>query len=132
IDPADDLRAVIPHPLGPERALLAGDALHQHGVISADDHARAPFAAATAAFTASSMRSCGSIPSRSRTIAIASSSPVPWIVKTIGIFGFSSSQALTTPSAMTSVRAKAPQKLTSNAFTLGFASTISSAGMAFV
>ena len=65
-------------------------------------------------------------------MATASSSPVPWIVKMIGMAGLSSSQALITPSAITSVRAKAPQKFTSRHFTRGFASTIWSAGVALV
>src|SRR4029453_3890880 len=109
----DDPGAVVAHALGPEGALLARDALHQHGLAAADDHARVPRAAATAAFTASSIRSNGSMPSRSPTMAIPSSSPVPGMVKKIGICGLRSSHALMTPSAITSVRAKAPQKLTS-------------------
>ena len=85
VDAADDARAVVAHALRPERALLAGDALHQHGLAAAQDHARPPCAAATAALTASSIRSNGSMPSRSFTMAIASSSFVPWMVKKIGI-----------------------------------------------
>ena len=44
-------------------------------------------AASTAAFTASSIRSNGVMPSRSFTMAIASSSLVPWMVKKMGIAG---------------------------------------------
>ena len=72
------------------------------------------------------------MPSRSLTMAMASSSPVPWMVKKIGMLGFSSSQALITPSAITSVRANAPQKLTSRHLTRGLESTSSSAGLALV
>ena len=72
------------------------------------------------------------MPRRAFTMAMASSSPVPWMVKMIGIVGFKSSQASITPCAITSVRAKAPQKLTSRHFTLGLESTSCSAGLAFV
>ena len=54
---ANDPRAVGPHLVGPECALLARDAHHEHGFLAAHDHREAPFAASTAAFTASSMRS---------------------------------------------------------------------------
>ncbi len=42
IDAADDARAVVAHLLRPERALLAGDALHEHCFTAANDHARCP------------------------------------------------------------------------------------------
>ena len=59
------------------------------------------------------------MPSSSRTSVTASSSPVPWIEKNTGTFGLSFCQALTTPSAITSVRAKAPQKLIDQALHAG-------------
>ncbi|CEG08612.1 hypothetical protein BN961_02028 [Afipia felis] len=67
------------------------------------------------------------MPSRSRTSLTASSSPVPWIEKNTGTFGFSVSHAFTTPSAITSVRANAPQKLMTRLLTHGLDSTRSSA-----
>ena len=69
------------------------------------------------------------MPSRSITIWTASSSPVPWMVKNTGRVGCSSSQALRMPSVITSVRAKAPQKLISSDLTSGLASTNSKAGL---
>ena len=53
IDAADHMGAVGDHLLGPERALLAGDAEHDHAVFFAHDHD----AAFTAAWMASSMKS---------------------------------------------------------------------------
>ncbi len=57
IGAADNPRAIGPHLIGPERALLARDAHHEHGFVAAHDHCDAPFAAATAARTASSIKS---------------------------------------------------------------------------
>src|SRR3990167_759200 len=121
-------RAVSEHLLGPEASLAAGDSLHHHAIPAAHDHR----AAATAARTASSMRSKGSSSSRSRIRRTASSSPVPWTEKNTGKVGCSVSQARTTPSAMTSVRANAPQKLTIRLLTRGLASTSLSAAVALV
>ena len=59
---------------------------------------------------------------------MASSSPVPWMEKNTGTSGRRLSIALTTPSVMTSVRAKAPQKLTSRLLTFGFFSTSAQRG----
>src|SRR5262249_21032519 len=132
IDPAHDAGAVIAHALGPEAPLLAGDALHQHRLIGAQNHGEPPFAAATAASTASSIRSNGSSRNRSLTMAIAASSLVPCMVKNSGSLGFSSSRAVITPAIITSVRANAPQKFTSRHFTRPLASTSSSAGLALV
>ena len=72
------------------------------------------------------------MPSSSRTSLTASSSPVPWMEKNTGTFGSSLCQAFTTPSAITSVRAKAPQKLITRLFTPGLDSTRSSAISALV
>ena len=72
------------------------------------------------------------MPSCSRTSATASSSPVPWMEKNTGTLGASLCQALTTPSAITSVRAKAPQKLITRLLTPGLESTRSSAISDFV
>ena len=63
---------------------------------------------------------------------MASSSPVPWMVKKTGISGLSFFQAWTTPSAITSVRAKAPQKLTNSERMFGFFSRMVSAVSALV
>ena len=90
-------------------------------------------AASTAAFTASSIRSNGSMPSRSLTMRDR-------LVLAGAVDGeedrdasaSASFQALITPSAITSVRAKAPQKLTTRLFTRGLDSTSSSAGLALV
>ena len=38
LTPPTILRAVVAHALGPERALLAGDALHEHRLAAAQDH----------------------------------------------------------------------------------------------
>src|SRR4029077_9118585 len=112
-----DRGASLHHSFGPERALLSGDALNEHFLSTPVDHR----AASTAAFTASSISSKGSIPSLSRTSFTAYPPPVPWIEKKTGTFGFRASQARNTPSAMTSVRAKAPQKMTARLFTPGLA-----------
>ena len=64
--PGDDPRAALGHPLGPERALAAGEALHDDLVLRGDQHQPAAFPgagapasapASTAARTASSIRS---------------------------------------------------------------------------
>ncbi|MNT79716.1 hypothetical protein D3C72_2190830 [compost metagenome] len=62
----------------------------------------------------------------------ASSSPVPWMEKKTGTVGFSVFQAWITPPAITSVRAKAPQKLTTRLLTPGLDSTRSSASVPLV
>ena len=42
VDAADDAGAVVAHALGPERALLAGDALHEHRLVAPQDHGTVP------------------------------------------------------------------------------------------
>ena len=74
----------------------------------------------------------GVTPRRRRSISRASAEPVPCTLKKTGRAGASASHASSTPPVITSVRANAPQKLTTRHFTRGLASTSSRAGFAFV
>ena len=78
------------------------------------------------------MVASGVTPRRSFNILIASSSPVPCTEKKIGSVGCNASIASMTPWVITSVRAKAPQKLMTRLLMAGFDSSSSSAGFAWV
>src|SRR5215203_3028845 len=109
---------------GVERALLAGDALHEQArvVVHPDRHDYAPPFAAATTFSAASAMSLATMNwnAASRRMRRPSSTFVPSRRTTTGIWTSpSSSMAPTTPRAMRSVRAMPPKMLISTALTLG-------------
>src|SRR2546426_10724243 len=117
--PCHDLRAVADHLTGVERAVPAGDPLHEQARVLVDEDAHA-FACATARFTASSMSVRAEKPALGR-IPIASASFVPVSRMTSGTLIGNCCVAWTMPLATSSPRVMPPKMLKRMAFTLGSA-----------
>src|SRR5439155_14666037 len=118
--------AIGDHLLGVERAVAARDPLDDEarGLVDEDAHA-APFALATACFTASSMSVSAGNPACFR-ISIPSRSLVPVSRITIGTLTGNSRVPCTMPLATSSERVIPPKILNSIAVTLGLAATMRS------
>src|SRR5262249_54577913 len=119
----DELRPVVQHLPGVERACRAGDALHQHPGVLIDEDAHdtfSPRAAATAFSAACRRLSAGMMGSPDlRRISLPRSTLVPSSRTTSGTLSCTSRAAATTPSAMTSPFMIPPKMLISTAFTAG-------------
>src|SRR6202008_1469935 len=132
-DTADDLRSVLDHLPGVERAVAARDSLNQQAGVLVDEDAHAafpPVARATAFLTASSMSVIADNPLSLR-IFTAISSLVPVSRMTSGTLSGFCLIAVTIPFATSSVRVMPPKMLNRIVFTLGSLVMMRSAATTF-